>query len=98
MEIIGNTGGNQISTLVTFKDNTDFGNIAKDADYLEMAFTAKEYIEIGYEGAWDWINNVGRALRTDSVKLLHAALIDTSSNEWWSGLKTFPKSLYPHQK
>lgn len=63
------------------------GVIAKDADLLEMAFTAKEYIEIGYDSARDWIEKISKRLRTRSAKLLIDSLDDICCNEWWQGLK-----------
>jgi putative hydrolase of HD superfamily len=63
------------------------GIIAKDADYLDCAFTAKEYRDEGYERADDWIVNTGQALRTDSAKRLWEALQTTHSSDWWKELK-----------
>jgi len=63
------------------------GIIAKDADLLEMAFTAKEYIEIGFESAKDWIVRISQRLKTRSAKQLMDALTKTTCNEWWQGLK-----------
>jgi len=68
-------------------ENTTVGIIAKDADLLEQAFTAKEYIERGYEFAGDWIKNVGKRIKTKSAKELHEKLQKVHSNEWWQGLK-----------
>ena len=61
--------------------------VAKDADRLEWAFTAKEYIEQGYKSAQDWINNVEKALKTDSAKRLLKELKNMDSTSWWHGLK-----------
>ncbi|MDD5251572.1 MAG: HD domain-containing protein [Patescibacteria group bacterium] len=69
------------------KRDTTAGIIAKDADYLEMAYLAKEYIEKGHGEAQDWINNIGRALKTESAKRLFAELETVSFCDWWKGLK-----------
>lgn len=69
--------------------NTEAGIIAKDADGLGQAFRAKEYSEQGFQYAQDWINNVGKALKTKSAKKLWQELQKTHSNEWWQGLKKF---------
>jgi len=61
--------------------------ILKDADYLECAFQAKEYLDVGYKGAESWIKNVGKRLQTESAKKLHAQMKDQDSNSWWKGLK-----------
>jgi putative hydrolase of HD superfamily len=61
--------------------------ILKDADYLECAFQAKEYLDIGHRGAGTWIKNIGEKLRTKSAKRLHAQMKRMDSNSWWKGLK-----------
>jgi len=61
--------------------------ILKDADYLECAFQAKEYLDIGYRGAQSWIDNIGERLKTKSAKRLHAKMRGMDSNCWWKGLK-----------
>ncbi|MDQ7814985.1 MAG: HD domain-containing protein [Patescibacteria group bacterium] len=63
------------------------GVIAKDADYLETAVTAKEYLEMGHPLVQDWIDNVGNALQTESAKRLWAELKDATAHDWWKGLK-----------
>ncbi|MBN2457670.1 HD domain-containing protein [Candidatus Woesearchaeota archaeon] len=68
-------------------DNTKDGIVARDADYLECAFQAKEYIDMGYNDAHDWINNIRKNLRTASAKKMLVDLEKTSSNNWWHGLK-----------
>ena len=61
--------------------------IAKDADLLEMAATAKELMEKGYDYAKNWIKNISRKLRTKSAKRLLEGLEEVNSDEWWQGLK-----------
>jgi putative hydrolase of HD superfamily len=61
--------------------------ILKDADYLECALQAKEYLDIGYKGASTWIENIGKKLKTENGKLLHRKLKTQDSNSWWKGLK-----------
>lgn len=63
---------------------------AKDADYLEQAITAKEYIDLGYKGCQDWIDNIKKALKTSSAKKLILEIEKTDFNEWWKGLKKLP--------
>jgi putative hydrolase of HD superfamily len=67
--------------------NTRQSIIAKDADWLEQAFQAKEYVDLGYESAGDWINNVGKALETDSAKKIFEEMKNTKFTDWWQGLK-----------
>jgi putative hydrolase of HD superfamily len=67
--------------------NTKEGIIAKDADWLEMAFQAKEYIDLGYKSAQDWINNIEKAVETDSAKKIIQELKSTKFTDWWKNLK-----------
>lgn len=71
------------------KRNTKEGIIARDADWLEAALQAKIFIEQGYSGAEDWINNVEKALETKSAKEILAKIRQTKdfTNVWWQGLK-----------
>ena len=61
--------------------------IARDADLLENAYQAKEYMEIGYKDAQDWIDNIRKIIKTDSAKKLLDEIEKTSSNDWWRNLK-----------
>jgi putative hydrolase of HD superfamily len=61
--------------------------VARDADLLENAYQAKEYIEIGYKDAQNWINNIRKVINTDSGKKLLDDIEKTSSNDWWKNLK-----------
>ncbi|RJR31407.1 HD domain-containing protein [Candidatus Parcubacteria bacterium] len=71
----------------TEKRNTKEGIIAKDADWLEHAVSAREYIVLGYKGMQNWIDNVKKALETDSAKKLLAIIEKSDLNDWYSGLK-----------
>ena len=73
------------------RKNTKAGIIAKDADLLEQAITAKEYIEKGYGFAQDWINNVSKSVKTKSAVNLLKDLKKSNSNDWWQGLKKLKK-------
>ena len=72
---------------VNYSSEDKAGIIAKDADYLEQAITAKELVERGYKAAEDWIINVGKALRTESAMRLWKEMQRVASYEWWNGLK-----------
>ncbi|MBN1792709.1 HD domain-containing protein [Candidatus Woesearchaeota archaeon] len=69
------------------KRSTAAGNIAKDADYVEQAVLAKEYVERGYEYAQDWIDNCKKVVKTKSALKLLEEIDKANSNEWWQGLK-----------
>jgi putative hydrolases of HD superfamily len=67
--------------------NTKEGIIAKDADWLEQAFQAKEYVDTGYLAAQNWIDNVATAVETESAKTIIAEMQKTEFTEWYNGLK-----------
>jgi len=65
---------------------TKEGIIAKDADWLEQAFQAKEYVDLGHESAKVWIDNVEQALETSAAKSLLKEMKNTKFTDWWQGL------------
>jgi putative hydrolase of HD superfamily len=69
--------------------NTKEGIIAQDADWLEVAIQAKIFVEHGYNGCSDWIENVEKALETESAKKILAEIKTDPdfTNCWWQGLK-----------
>lgn len=73
---------------------TVMGRIAKDADYLELAFTSKEFVEKGYAFAQDWIDNIRTLVQTKSAKKLLLKMVKSDSNDWWQGLKKLDKNHY----
>lgn len=69
------------------KRSTKEGVIAKDADWLETAFQAKEYLDLGYGSAIDWIDNVEKAVETDSAKEIISKMRESRFTDWWQGIK-----------
>jgi putative hydrolase of HD superfamily len=69
--------------------DTQEGIVAKDANWLETAVSAKEYLERGYQGMQNWIDNVREALETESAKKLLQEIESQKdfTNSWWQGLK-----------
>lgn len=61
--------------------------IARDADLLEMAAAAREYMTAGYDDAGRWLDAVEGRLQTTSAQRLFDALLDTEPHAWWQGLK-----------
>ncbi len=61
--------------------------VAKDADLLECAIQAKEYLEQNYKDCENWIYNVEKSLKTKSAKEILKLIKKTKSNSWWYGLK-----------
>lgn len=63
--------------------STEAGIIAKDAEILEMCFTARELEYKGNNDAGLWIDNTEPRLKTESAKALLALLREADPNEWW---------------
>lgn len=81
---------NQLLEKTSYKKGVA-GTIAKDADYLEQAITAKEYLEKGIKPAQVWINNVGKSLQTKSARQLFNALKNSNSADWWKNFMRIDK-------
>jgi putative hydrolase of HD superfamily len=62
------------------------GVIARDADWLEQAFQAKEYFDLGYRSTKKIMDNVGEALETTSAKKIYAQMKKKNFTDWWDGL------------
>ncbi len=67
-------------------DNSQESIIARDADLLECAFQAKEYMERGYDTE-SWIDKTEGIVSTKIAKQLIKQLRKSKSTEWWDGLK-----------
>jgi len=80
--------GKEIFELWKEFEHTKAGIIAKDADLLELAATAKELLEKGYDTE-DWINNQIERLQTPEAKKLGNILKKQNSTDWWKGIKKF---------
>lgn len=65
---------------------TQAGVIAKDADKLECAIQALEYIDNGHAPAKAWIEDTKAVLVTDSAKRLITALEGARPTRWWEKL------------
>ncbi|MBU1165150.1 HD domain-containing protein [Patescibacteria group bacterium] len=63
------------------------GIVAEDADRLEHAISAREYVNIGYQGMQNWINNVKKAVNTNSAKEFIKIIEKSDLNDWYKGLK-----------
>ena len=71
------------------------GVIARDADYVECALQAKEYLDLGYKATQDWLDNIsieGR-LKTKSAKKIFEIIITKDSKEWFKGLKNLKEEI-----
>ena len=66
--------------------NSEAGRIAKDAEILEMAFTARELIVRGNRDAQSWIDNLKKRLQTKSGKELLDNINHADPSTWWKKL------------
>lgn len=74
--------------FVQYEDmTTKEGIVARDADMLETAFQAKEYLDTGYKACKDWIDNVEKCVKTGTAKKLVKIIRKKPFTDWWRGLK-----------
>ncbi len=64
--------------------------IARDADRLECAFQALEYVNEGHEPCRPWFINTAPVLKTDAGKKLYKALAASDPNDWYRELPRVP--------
>ncbi len=81
---------NEQSELLGFAINPSLDSpsklLVKDADLLEMAFSAKEYMDAGYKQAEILFIEAGKNLHFQSSKKLYAQLKRKSSSEWFENI------------
>lgn len=63
--------------------STEAGVLARDADKLEQAFTALEYMERGIEQAEALLVANGKLLKTTSAQKIFAELRSGYQTDWW---------------
>lgn len=73
--------------------STTDGIIAKDADYIDQALTAREFEVLGHAEMRDWITNVSQAVHTDTATAWIDQIKTANPYAWWHGLKKI--KLYP---
>ncbi|MFH1225201.1 MAG: HD domain-containing protein [Candidatus Diapherotrites archaeon] len=61
--------------------------VAKDADFLECALQAREYLDSGAKDAEDWLERIGKRLKTKSAGEIFAHVRKNPSHAWWKNLK-----------
>lgn len=67
--------------------------IAKDADYLQQAFSAKKYLDLGNTKAKTWLDNIEKALLTKSARKLFIQLKKSRFTDWWEDQNLMWKDL-----
>lgn len=67
--------------------STTAGIIAKDADLVELAVRACEYISQGFPDAREWFEAAQQRVQTESAKKLIEQLLEVSPTGWWHGFK-----------
>lgn len=68
--------------------STRAGILAKDADVVELAITAREYQALGYPTG-EWIASARARLQTEVARQLVAGLEEADVQAWWQDLKKF---------
>jgi len=81
--------GKELLGLMTemHQRKTPEADVCRDADLLENALQAREYIKIGYSDAQNWIDNIRKIIKTGSGKKLLNEIENTDPNDWWKNLK-----------
>lgn len=69
---------------------TPSGSLAKDVDYLEMAFSARELVVKGHQEAQKWVDVVGPKLESEVAKEIFAGINNADPNEWWKKILKYP--------
>lgn len=62
---------------------TEAGRIAKDAEILEMVFTARELVIRGNTDAQEWIKSSRKRLKTQAARDLLEIVDRADPAEWW---------------
>ncbi len=87
-QILGELGKEILEFINEFhRRQTPEAQVARDADLLETALQAREYLKIGYTGAQNWINNIRTILHTTSAKEILNKIEQADPQEWWRELK-----------
>lgn len=63
------------------------GIVARDADLLECAIQAKEYLELGNNETIEWIERIEPLLKTKTAKKIFTIVKKKKSMNWWKELK-----------
>ena len=85
---LGTVGARVLALWEGIEDRkTTAGIIAKDADLLELAVRAHEYLRQGHQDAQEWFNAAAARVQTKTAKELIAELPSVSPTAWWHGLK-----------
>lgn len=66
---------------------TKEGIVARDADLLECAIQAREYICKGNKNAKNWIDNIKKLLETESAKKIIEEIEKKDAYKFWEELK-----------
>ncbi len=85
---LGGQGNGYKSIMREFLDmKSKEAILARDADLLECAIQAKEYMELGYKDAENWVINIGKKLKTKEAKQIFGEVKKSKLRDWWEGLK-----------
>lgn len=68
------------------EQSTEAGILARDADLLEAAVTAREYEAQGVEPARAWIEDTRKRLRTESARRVLDLVDEVEPDAWWDDI------------
>jgi putative hydrolase of HD superfamily len=87
-ESLGSEGKELLALMTEYQQrSTHDADVARDADLLENALEAREYVTIGFKGAQNWLDNIAKIIKTDSGKKLLKEIEKSDPNDWWKNLK-----------
>jgi putative hydrolase of HD superfamily len=85
---LGEIGGEVLKLWDSIESRSNqAGILAKDADLLELAVRAREYIQQGFSDAQEWFDAARTRVQSNTAKQLIAELASVSPTAWWHGLK-----------
>jgi putative hydrolase of HD superfamily len=88
LEPLGEPGKEVLDLMTEYQQQSSHeAEVARDADLLENALEAREYIKIGYADAQNWLDNINKVIKTESGKKLLKEIESTDPNDWWRTLK-----------
>ncbi|MBI5390940.1 HD domain-containing protein [Candidatus Woesearchaeota archaeon] len=84
---MGKIGADILSLWKNHHSSSPAGKLAHDADLLECAISAKEYIELGYKDAQSWIKVIAHHITTPSAQQLLKELEHADVHAWWKEIR-----------
>jgi putative hydrolase of HD superfamily len=88
LEQLGEAGKELLAVMTEYQARSSKeAEVARDADLLENALEAREYITVGFKDAQNWLDNIAKIIKTESGKKLLKEIEKADPNDWWKDLK-----------